>query len=488
MHDSTSSSPKTPSESGSATALEENYSTVNYSTVRTLADDDFIKAAASLDTPAVLKVSDDDETPKDSRPSLENLEKGEQEPVLIDEEGDSHIDPPPDGGYGWVVVFASFMTHVIVLGIQYSWGVYQSYFLLNNTFNTSQTVLSFVGTLAAGGMPLFGIPSGRLAERFGFRTMMTIGSIILVVALVIASFATEVWHLLLTQGLMFGIGSSFTYFPAVSLPSQWFDKKRSVATGIAVAGSGIGGFIFSNVVGKLLVLLDFRWTLRIMALIILVVMGVVLFLVKARIPPKPHSSTNWGMFKDLRFALLFIMGFLATFGYMIPFVYIPSYGVKVIGLSQEQGSLILSITNFGSAVGRVMLGMGADQYVGKINMLTLCMFLSSVCILLWWPFTNSFGTLLSFGFVNTFFSGGFISMFPVVIADLFGVERMASVMGMLYTASAVGNFAGSPLAGVIIESKGWVPAILYAGFLTLSSVIFLLAVRFTVSRKILARV
>ncbi|KAI8805031.1 major facilitator superfamily domain-containing protein [Cladochytrium replicatum] len=407
----------------------------------------------------------------------------------VDEQGESDLEPPPDGGYGWVVVFASFVTHFVILGIQYSWGVYQSHLLTTSTFPTaSQTLLSLVGTLSAGTLFLLGLLSGRLAERFGFRTMLSIGSTLLVISLVLASFATEVWHLLLTQGFLFGVGSSFAYFPAVSLPSQWFLKRRSVATGIAVSGSGIGGFVFSNVVARLVLAVGFRWTVRITALIVLVCMGVVVAIVRARIPPKPHAATNWGMFKDARFAMLFFMGFLATFGYLIPFVYLPSFGAQVIGLTLEQGSLILSITNFGSAAGRIFLGMGADQYVGKINMLTLCMFLSAACMLLWWPFTNSFGSLLAFGFVNTFFSGGFISMFPVVIAELFGVERLPSLMGMLFTSSAIGNFAGAPLAGVIIETKGWIPAILYAGFLTLGSVVFLVAIRFTVNRKIFARV
>ncbi|KAI8805391.1 major facilitator superfamily domain-containing protein [Cladochytrium replicatum] len=407
----------------------------------------------------------------------------------VNNEEHARLEPPPDGGYGWVVVFSSFVTHVIVLGIQYSWGVYQSHFLLQNTFNgISQPVLSFVGTLATGTLYLFGMISGRLAERFGFRTMLSIGSLLIVGSLVLASFATELWHLLLTQGFMFGLGSSFAFFPAVSLPSQWFEKRRSVATGMAMSGSGIGGFVFSIVVGKLLVSVDFRWTLRIIALIVLVSMTVVIILVRVRIPPKRRGGTDWTVFKEPRFILLLVMGLFANFGFFIPFIFLPSYGVKQLGLSLEQGSFILSITNLGSAAGRIVLGMGADQYFGKINMLTICMLTSAICVLAWWPFTDSFGNLLSFGFVSAFFSGGFISMMPVVIAGLFGVERLPSLMGTQYTTSAVGTFAGSPVAGAIIEAKGWVPAMIYAGCLTLISVMLLLAVRFMETKKIFARI
>ncbi|KAI8805390.1 major facilitator superfamily domain-containing protein [Cladochytrium replicatum] len=373
--------------------------------------------------------------------------------------------------------------------VSYSWGVYQSHFLLEDIFKgTSQPVLSFVGTLATGTLYLFGILSGRLAERFGFRTMLSIGSLFLVLSLVLASFATEVWHLLLTQGFMFGLGSSIAFFPAVSLPSQWFDKRRSIATGVAMSGSGIGGFIFAIAVGKLLVTVDFRWTLRIIALIVLVSMSVVILLVRVRIPPKPRGGTDWSVFKDSRFILLLIMGLFANFGFFVPYIFLPSYGVKQIGLTLEQGSFILSITNLGSAAGRIALGMGADQYFGTINMLTICMLTGAMCVLVWWPFTDSFGNLLSFGFVSAFFSGGFASMMPVVMAGLFGVERLPSLMGTLYTTSAVGTVAGSPVAGAIIDAEGWIPAMIYTGCLTLTSITFLLIVRFMASRKIFTRI
>lgn len=58
------------------------------------------------------------------------------------------------------------------------------------------------------------------------------------------------------------MGSSFIYFPAVSIPSQYFVKRRGVATGIAVSGSGIGGLVISVATEKLLLSIGFSWAMR----------------------------------------------------------------------------------------------------------------------------------------------------------------------------------------------------------------------------------
>jgi hypothetical protein len=50
--------------------------------------------------------------------------------------------------------------------------------------------------------------------------------------LILASFATQLWQIYLTQGLLFGIGGALVFSPSISLPPQWFVKYRSLATGI----------------------------------------------------------------------------------------------------------------------------------------------------------------------------------------------------------------------------------------------------------------
>ena len=69
-----------------------------------------------------------------------------------DSEGQSQWDPnipvPPDGGWGWVVVFASFMIHVIADGIVYSFGIFYSEFL--HYFESGKGDTAWIASLMVG--------------------------------------------------------------------------------------------------------------------------------------------------------------------------------------------------------------------------------------------------------------------------------------------------------------------------------------------------
>lgn len=68
----------------------------------------------------------------------------------------------------------------------------------------------------------------------------------------LASLSSQVWHLLLTQGLLYGIGSSMLYFPILSAAPEYFTAHRGSAMGFILSGSGIGGLVFSPVIRALL--------------------------------------------------------------------------------------------------------------------------------------------------------------------------------------------------------------------------------------------
>jgi len=57
---------------------------------------------------------------------------------------------------------------------------------------------------------------------------------------------------MLTYGVMGGIGFGMIYLPAVVAVGYYFEKRRSLATGIAVCGSGFGTFVFAPIATYLL--------------------------------------------------------------------------------------------------------------------------------------------------------------------------------------------------------------------------------------------
>ena len=86
---------------------------------------------------------------------------------------------------------------------------------------------------------------GGLVNKFGCRPVCMVGGIVACVSLILSTFVDSVSLLMLTYGLMGGFGFGMVYLPSVVSVGYYFEKKRALATGIAVCGSGVGCFAFA---------------------------------------------------------------------------------------------------------------------------------------------------------------------------------------------------------------------------------------------------
>lgn len=205
------------------------------------------------------------------------------------------------------------------------------------------------------------------------------------------------------------------------------------------------------------------------------------------------------MFKDLKFLALFFTGGFTYFGFLVPFFLMSEYMVY-IGGTVDQGALIVGLMNGAGAIGRVLMGLLADKF-GRINLLFLANFISGVAVLVIWTQAKSFAILvvfaLVFGYVNklilsillilgnpyqsrlaffglySFFSGGFISLSPVVTAQIFGVQRLASIYGLVTLSAGIPGILGTPIATWIVQAKApqqdYVGAAIYTGMVLVAA-------------------
>lgn len=170
---------------------------------------------------------------------------------------------PPDGGWGWVVVFASFMVNLIADGITFSFGVFYPHFL--EYFGEGKGKTAWIAGIFMA-MPLLSGPiASFLTDRYGCRRVTIFGSILAAIGFVISAFVENMETLFFTFGIMAGFGLSLCYVAAVVIVAYYFDKKRSLATGISVCGSGIGTFIFAPLTYVLLDEYGWRGTTLILA-------------------------------------------------------------------------------------------------------------------------------------------------------------------------------------------------------------------------------
>jgi hypothetical protein len=73
------------------------------------------------------------------------------------------------------------------------------------------------------------------------RRCSPFGLALMVIGLALSSYATTVWHLILTQGVLYAIGGCFLYYPIFLFIDEWFVQRKGFAYGIMWAGSGCGG-------------------------------------------------------------------------------------------------------------------------------------------------------------------------------------------------------------------------------------------------------
>ncbi|KAL7746660.1 hypothetical protein RI367_007939 [Sorochytrium milnesiophthora] len=418
----------------------------------------------------------------------------------------AELDPRVDGGlHAWVAVVCSFLIQFLVLGVTYSFGFFAyQYYYVDYRGQVSKSTTTLIGSLMSGVLFLVGPLTGRAAEMFGYKICVAIGTVLVTLSLVLASFATAIWQLFLTQGILFAVGGSLLFFPASSLPAQWWVEKRSFATGLAVSGSGVGGLVMSYLTPWMLGRMSTAWTLRAIAIAAFVIGGVATILMRTRFPPKGRTNEpliNFGMFRDRRFPLLFMSAVLVPFGYLVPFTYLPLY-CQYAGFGPETSKMLLALINGMSIVGRIGLGLLADK-IGNVNGCAICNFLGGFSMIIFWLFGGrSLAMLVLFACFYGVLGGGYIALTPTVLAQLFGVQSLASLMGLLYAATSVGTIASDPLAGALMSdspafddpswtmpSRGYWPGILFSGLFMIAGGLCTILLRFVIlERRFFVRV
>ncbi|KAF9108795.1 hypothetical protein BGX27_008226 [Mortierella sp. AM989] len=389
----------------------------------------------------------------------------------------------PDGGFGWLVVFGAFMIQFCCWGFNFSWGVYQEYYVENEIFSGSTlSQISWCGGLGASSVFLTSPFQTSMVARFGLRQVIASGVIISGSGMILASFAET--------GFMFGLGAGMALFNSVAVPVQWFDKKRGLASGITVAGSGIGGATLAPLNRYLISNVGYKWALRAMGITAITVVFSVLYCIRTRIPPTTRRRPlfDFAMFKNNGFTILYFTGMLMTFGYLTPIFLLPKFVVDM-GLDPTQGATLVAIFSGVNAAARIVLGYVADVY-GPLNVLIVSTAFCGLSCYIFWMNTHGLAMAVVFVVIYGINAGGFVSLFPVVASKVIGVEALTASVGLLFSGNFFGNLLGTPLASAIISASGgsYTWAIVFAGTAPLIGSALLLIIRFKDEKRIFAKI
>ncbi|KFY57751.1 hypothetical protein V497_05302 [Pseudogymnoascus sp. VKM F-4516 (FW-969)] len=265
----------------------------------------------------------------------------------------------PDGGYGWVVVACVFLINAHTWGINSSYGIFLSYYL-SHSFFPSATPLhyAFVGGLSIAMSQVVSPLATFLIRRHGIYVPLLLGLVLQTAALLGASFAWQIWHLFLSQGVCFGLGMGLIFNATVGLIPQWFDRRRSFANSIGTAGSGIGGLIYSLATQAMIQSLGLGWAFRILAICSCTVISLSTLLIRDRnvAVGSVYNAFDFRLLARPHFLLTLAWACFSMVGYVNLLFSLPNYAVS-IGLTASQASVVGAILNLGQGIGRPLIGL-----------------------------------------------------------------------------------------------------------------------------------
>ena len=141
--------------------------------------------------------------------------------------------------YGWVVAAVVFVILFCAAGIRATPGVLIVPF--EAAFGWDRATISAATALSLVLYGLMGPFAGAAMQRFGVTRPVLAALMLLAAALALSTLMSRPWHLMLTWGLMVGLGSGAlaTVF-AATVVNRWFVERRGLVIGALSAASAMG--------------------------------------------------------------------------------------------------------------------------------------------------------------------------------------------------------------------------------------------------------
>lgn len=183
---------------------------------------------------------------------------------------------PPDGGWGWFIVFGSSLINLSTRAIEPSFGLLFGDLLKDLGVHT--TGASFLIATLNAVINFSGLFVGPLIKSFSYRKVALVGGVLSAVSLILTSYANSMIHILITFGLIGGVGFGLATACTLVGINSYFSKKKGQAVGLSMAGTAMGFMTMPQVVSFLLSEYDFRSALLILGAVSLhSVVGAMLF-------------------------------------------------------------------------------------------------------------------------------------------------------------------------------------------------------------------
>ena len=335
--------------------------------------------------------------------------------------------------------------------------------------SASQVALAL--TLYQTVMALFGILSGRIADKAGPKKLTFVGGAVFAAGWILTGFATSIPMLYLSYGLLAGAGNGLLYNPAINTALRWFPEKRGTMNGVLLCAASIGGIMLSKIGA---VLNDaFGQTgfiyIGVGFLILAWTAGVLVHPVPADWRPEGWDPDNAAgpagkevdytpkqMVSTSTFWLmLVIFAIAATSGLML--IGKLSAIVQVqLGFDAVTAANFVMINTAANLVGRLTTGKLCDK-IGEVPTLAGILTLTIIGLLGLSVSTSPVMFAVFLYLLGASF-GGVLVAFPPLTSRQFGMKNFGINYGIMFFAYAIASLVGPQIASQLIDTTAGINA------------------------------
>lgn len=394
--------------------------------------------------------------------------------------------------YGYIIVLTSSIILLLAGGTLYSFGVFFKPVLTEFGWTRAATSGAYSVNMILNG--LVGILAGKLTDKLGPRIVLTVCGIFIGLGYLLMSQVQAIWQIYLFFGVLISIGMSGMAVPLMATTARWFNKGRGLATGIIIAGSGVGIVVMPPLATLLISSYNWRTSYIILGGITLTIMAIMAQFLKD-VPhtgiPSAHEATETPApdlsvqsqghtFRQAIFTWPFwvisIIGFGFSFGLQTIMVHLVAHATDV-GISAGTAATVLSVLGIVSIGGNILFGKLGDK-VGNRNVV-IAIFILMTLSFLFLIFSNQLWALYLFAVVFGLSYGGWIPLQSPLIAEYFGLISLGAILGLTMFITTAGGALGSLVSGRIFDITGgynW--AFIVCGILSLLSLMLAVLLKF----------
>ncbi|MHA1730650.1 MAG: OFA family MFS transporter [Promethearchaeota archaeon] len=413
----------------------------------------------------------------------------------------------------WIVVVGALLIQ-LALGTIYCWGNLTTYLTSNlrvkdPTLLYSDTIYVFaIGLLAFAITMIF---SGQLQQKIGPMKVGVIGGVLMCLGVLLSAFMTTFVGILLTYGVLFGIGIGFAYVCPIACAAKWFPDKKGLINGIAVAGFGAGAFIFNKVMtyfvnpgnttatvlgsdGKYYFAADSSVVAAVPGLFILlgVVYGAMIIAgsLSLKNPPEGYIPAGWEppkvdesagavkveynrgeAIKMPQFWMLWLMFVLTAAAGLFTIGNYKTFGKSANPVITDQFlSDVGALAALFNGLGRIIWGLLADKITYKKSMVTMFGVQAVLMFTLYFTAGNQV-LFLTWVCLIYFCFGGNFSLYPTATADTFGSKYLGPNYGIVFTAYGIAGVSGALLSSVFGATIGFLGLFITMGILSVGAIV-----------------